>query len=267
MLFGHRKGTFTGATANHVGLVRQAHGGTLFLDEIGELPLDLQPKLLRFLESGRTLTIGETVERAVDVRIIAATNRNLEEAVSAGRFREDLYYRLNVLRLNTVPLRDRIEEVPRLAQFIAKQSDIKLSMGALNALTTYEWPGNVRQLRNVIVRALGIIGGAGSLVGRTVIEEALNAERKTRVSVAVSPAASEEAPALSSHTQRPQFTFLLEDGSLPVDMKLPDAEREFQRYHIAKALAKHNGNKTRAARELGLKLQTLVVRAQKLGLT
>jgi transcriptional regulator with PAS, ATPase and Fis domain len=264
-LFGYRKGAFTGATSNHVGLVREANGGTLFLDEIGELPLDLQPKLLRFLESGRTLTIGETAERAVDVRIVAATNRDLEEAVSAGRFREDLYYRLNVLRLNTAPLRERADEIPRLAQFIAGQHDVKLSMGALNALSAYDWPGNVRQLRNVIVRAMGILGG-GPVVGRGVVEEALEEER--RLHAPPRPCGREaphdpEAPCAEAE----RFPFMLGDGSLPAEMKLPDAEREFQRYHIARALARHNGNKTRAARELGLKLQTFLVRAQKLGLT
>ncbi len=271
MLFGHRKGTFTGATSNHIGLIREAHGGTLVLDEIGDLPLDLQPKLLRFLESGRTLTIGETVERSVDVRIIAATNRDLEEAVSAGRFREDLYYRLNVLRLNTIPLRERIVEVPRLAQFMASEYDTKLAMGALNALTTYDWPGNVRQLRNVVVRALGILGGSGPVISRPVIESALQAERRShiapRAEAGPAPEVREVGPEPPPNADAPTaYAFMCSDGSLPEGMKLTEAEREFQRYHIAKALAKHGGNKTRAARELGLKLQTLLVRIQKLGL-
>jgi DNA-binding NtrC family response regulator len=261
MLFGHRRGAFTGAASHHAGLIRQADGGTLFLDEIGELPLDLQPKLLRFLESGRTLTIGETAERTVDVRTVAATNRNLEQAVSAGLFREDLFYRLNVLRLNTAPLRERIEEVPRLAQFIANQHDAKLAMGALNALLAYDWPGNVRQLRNVILRAVG--AGQGAVIARAGIEQELAAEMRSNASPAERPAPS--APdSVSAATAWP---FMLGDGSLPPGMPLPDAEREFQRFHIARALARHNGNKTRAARDLGMKLQTLHVRAQKLGLT
>jgi DNA-binding NtrC family response regulator len=261
-LFGHRKGAFTGATVDSAGFIRSAHGGTLFLDEIGELPLELQPKLLRFLETGRTLTIGESVERTVDVRVVAATNRDLEAAVSDGRFREDLYYRLNVLRLDTIPLRDRVEEIPRLAQHLASQSHAKLSMGALNALSSYDWPGNVRQLRNVIVRALSVAGG-GPVVGRAEIEEALRTERLGAGASRVVPSREAESP---TGAAAPAFPFLLGDGSLPPGMRLRDAEREFTRYHLAKALAKHKGNKTRAARELGLKLQTFVVRAQKLGL-
>jgi DNA-binding NtrC family response regulator len=264
MLFGHRKGVFTGATSNHAGMVHAARDGTIFLDEIGDMPLALQPKLLRFLESGCTLSLGDSLERRVDVRVIAATNQNLEEAVSDGRFREDLYYRLNVLRLNTIPLRERMEEVARLAQHLAAECDARLTIGAINALGAYDWPGNVRQLRNVLFRALGYVDELPAVFTRAVIEETLAAERRS--SIARNNASPASPSAARDREGERGYAFLTADGELPAGMSLPAAEREFMRYHIARALARHNGNKTRAARELGLKLQTLHVRAKKLGL-
>ncbi|RYZ09902.1 MAG: sigma-54-dependent Fis family transcriptional regulator [Myxococcales bacterium] len=159
-LFGHRKGSFTGAHADSPGVISAAHGGTLFLDEIGELPLDTQPKLLRFLENAEVTALGEQRPRRVDVRVLAATHRDLGRLMRDGRFREDLYYRLNVVPLHVPPLRERPEDVVALARlFIARLAPEpgrapELATDALHALRRYAWPGNVRELRNVIERAM-----------------------------------------------------------------------------------------------------------------
>ncbi|PAU64932.1 sigma-54-dependent Fis family transcriptional regulator [Pseudomonas sp. PIC25] len=159
-LFGHSRGAFTGATESTLGRVNQADGGTLFLDEIGDFPLTLQPKLLRFIQDKEYERVGDPVTRRADVRILAATNRNLEEMVSQGRFREDLLYRLNVITLNLPPLRERPEDIVALAErFLAyfvktySRPARGFSEQALDALGSYRWPGNVRELRNVIERA------------------------------------------------------------------------------------------------------------------
>ena len=159
-LFGYRKGAFTGATNDSPGVIRAADGGTLFLDEIGELPLDTQPKLLRFLENSEITTLGEQRPRRVDVRILAATHRDLDRLVRDGRFREDLYYRLNVIPLQVPPLRERPEDIVALARlFIARLapeagSTPDLAADAVHALRAHSWPGNVRELRNVVERAM-----------------------------------------------------------------------------------------------------------------
>ncbi|MBX7219790.1 MAG: sigma 54-interacting transcriptional regulator [Blastocatellia bacterium] len=152
-LFGHRRGSFTGASSNYVGMIRSADGGTLFLDEIGDMALEVQPKLLRFLQEGEIQPLGETKPLKVDVRVIAATNADLERAVEEGRFREDLFHRLNIIRLHVPALRERKEEIPLLAahylEHFAKRDgkrNISFSREALHALTQYHWPGNVRQL-------------------------------------------------------------------------------------------------------------------------
>ncbi len=159
-LFGHEKGAFTGAHRRKVGWVEAAHGGSIFLDEIGDLPLDLQVNLLRFLQDSIIERIGSTTRIPVDVRILAATHIDLEEAVAKGRFREDLYYRLNVLRLELPPLRERSGDIERLARFyfvqFSRQTNIKaqgFSQRALRAMNEYHWPGNVRELINRIQRA------------------------------------------------------------------------------------------------------------------
>jgi hypothetical protein len=158
-LFGYRRGAFTGASSDHPGVIRAAAGGTLFLDEIGELPLDIQPKLLRFLENGEVFPLGERRPLRVDVRVLAATHRNLGELVRAGKFREDLYYRLQVVPIHVPPLRERREDVPVLARHflreLSRQSEPPvLAPDALAALSAHSWPGNVRELRNVIERAM-----------------------------------------------------------------------------------------------------------------
>ncbi|MDA9533553.1 MULTISPECIES: sigma 54-interacting transcriptional regulator [unclassified Bradyrhizobium] len=157
--FGHVRGAFTGAMRDRIGRFELADGGTLFLDEVGEIPIELQGKLLRVLQEGHFERVGEARTRAVDVRVIAATNRDLKQEVQRGRFREDLYFRLNVFPIETVPLRERREDIPLLAQHFltregkALKSNLRLSEGDARRLTRYDWPGNVRELQNVIERA------------------------------------------------------------------------------------------------------------------
>jgi transcriptional regulator with PAS, ATPase and Fis domain len=159
-LFGYRRGAYTGAASDHPGVIRAAHGGTLFLDEIGELPLEVQPKLLRFLENGEVFPLGETRPVHVDVRVVAATHRDLGLLVREGRFREDLYYRLQVVPIRVPPLRERREDIIALARHFVNQltpegaEPPRLGPDALAVLTTHPWPGNVRELRNVIERSL-----------------------------------------------------------------------------------------------------------------
>lgn len=165
-LFGHRKGSFTGAVSDRRGLFEEAHGGTVFLDEIGEIPTQLQVKLLRVLQEGEVRPVGDSTTRTVDVRLIAATNRDLAEHVKEGKFREDLYYRLNVIAVNAPPLRDRPDDIPLLTyHFLSKCSARvgkkieKISVDAMQALQSYSWSGNVRELENVIERAVVLVGG------------------------------------------------------------------------------------------------------------
>ncbi len=155
-LFGHVKGAFTGAATERDGYFRAAQGGTLFLDEIGDLPMHLQPKLLRALEAKEVTPVGAERPISVDVRLVAATNKNLEQAVKDNEFREDLYYRLNVVELSVPPLRDRREDIPALVRRLASEfvgAAVRLSPQALNCLLAYPWPGNVRELRNAVQRA------------------------------------------------------------------------------------------------------------------
>jgi DNA-binding NtrC family response regulator len=159
-LFGHKKGAFTGATENRVGVFEAANGGTLFLDELGELPLDVQPMLLRVLETSSVVRLGENEPRPVKVRIVAATNRDLAEEVRAQRFREDLYYRTTVVRLTLPPLRERLDDVELLARHFAKQEGLsELPTRFVSELRRHHWPGNVRELRNS-VQAYAALGTA-----------------------------------------------------------------------------------------------------------
>jgi len=160
-LFGHEKGAFTGAHSSHLGRFEVAAGATLFLDEIGELPLELQPKLLRVVQDGEFERLGSSHTIKVDVRIIAATNRNLEEEVRRGRFREDLWYRLNIFPITMPPLRDRLDDIPHLVDFYVKKISKRMGKSieiiptsVMNALQNYHWPGNVRELENVLERAV-----------------------------------------------------------------------------------------------------------------
>ena len=168
-LFGHEKGAFTGADNQHIGRFEQADGATLFLDEIGDMPIGLQTRLLRVLSEGRFYRVGGRQEIKVDVRIIAATNQNLEELVEDGRFRNDLFHRLNVLSVNVPPLRDRVSDIPQLVRYFLGQSAgsentpaKKMSPEVLAALQSYDWPGNVRELKN-LVQQLSILSSGGAI--------------------------------------------------------------------------------------------------------
>ena len=165
-LFGHRKGAFTGAVSDKKGLFEEAHKGTLFLDEIGEMPLMMQVRLLRFLQAGEVRRIGDTDTRRVDVRVILATHRDLENEVTGGRFRQDFYYRINVVTVNIPPLRERPDDIQPLVQYFVRRLSARMgrsvkgvSPGALDLLTAYHWPGNVRELKNALERALNLASG------------------------------------------------------------------------------------------------------------
>ncbi len=250
-LFGYRRGAFTGAVTDSQGVIRTAAGGTLFLDEIGDLPLDLQPKLLRFLQEGEIQPLGEQRPSKVDVRIIAATNTDLEEMVVQGRFREDLYYRLNVIRLRVPPLRERRSEIPTIVNYYINhysakfgRKDIQITPPAVDLLMVSDWPGNVRQLCNEVQR---IVARAedGAVIG----PEQLSPELK-RTSSPTTPSS--------------QLTTL---ASIPAatlqNVTLADALAEVERRMIAEALRRHGGNISRAARELGLTRRGLYLKLER----
>ena len=204
-LFGHRKGSFTGAVSDRKGLLEEAHRGILFLDEIGDMPPAMQVRLLRFLQGGEVRRIGESQERRVDVRVVVATHRSLETEVAAGRFRDDLYYRLNVVELKIPPLRDRPEDIPPLAEYIMRRRAARhrrpvkgFSPGAMTLLTAYHWPGNVRELENAIERAL-------NLVSHDVITEA-----DLPVALTLMPGAAATAPTRSADADRARLIEVLD---------------------------------------------------------
>ncbi len=239
-LFGYRRGAFTGAVKDSDGVIRTAAGGTLFLDEIGDLPLDVQPKLLRFLQEGEIQPLGEQRPIKVDVRIIAATNTDLEEMVSDGRFREDLYYRLNVIRLRVPPLRERRSEIPTIVNYYVNhysakfgRRDIHIAPQAVDLLMVADWPGNVRQLCNEVQRVV-----ARSEDGTLITAEQLSPELR-RMRTVATPAGAATFGQDSSVT-------------VPANATLNEALAEVERKMIREALQKHRGNISRAARELGL---------------
>ncbi|HEV2799134.1 MAG TPA: sigma 54-interacting transcriptional regulator [Pyrinomonadaceae bacterium] len=244
-LFGYRRGAFTGAVSDSPGVIRSAAGGTLFLDEIGDLPLDIQPKLLRFLQEGEIQPLGEQRPVKVDVRIIAATNSDLEDMVRDGRFREDLYYRLNVIRLRVPPLRERRSEIPTLVNhyighYARKfgRSDIRITPETIDLLMVCDWPGNIRQLVNEIQRIM-----ARAEDGTLITPEHLSPELKRTappVSTTNTNLAAFGAPAPQSSAQGGE------------NLSLPDAVEDLERRMIADALRRHKGNISRAARELGI---------------
>ena len=220
-LFGHERGSFTGASERRKGYFQEASGGTLFLDEIGELPLDVQPVLLRALESRCVTPVGGTVEAPVDVRIVAASNRRLDEEVAAGRFREDLYYRIRVVQVELPPLRERRTDVPLLAEVIAaRQGAGKLPQEILGRLATHDWPGNVRELKNAVETYLA--------VGRL----QLWAQTKP----------SNLEGALSSFA----------DPKLPYAQQKDQLLERFARIYLTRLLKKTSGNRSEAARVSGL---------------
>ncbi len=248
-LFGHRRGSFTGAVNDQAGLIRSAAGGSLFLDEIGDLPLEVQPKLLRFLEQGEVMPVGESRPQRVDVRVIAATNADLEQRVAEGKFREDLYYRLTVIRIHVPPLRERREEIPHLCALFLREAcerlgkpDVQLSAAALDLFSQHWWPGNVRQLRNEIQRAVAL-SGADGMVG----PEHLSAEFAAR---------REPIPGPGLQTPGPSAT------NLPLGLAVEQLEREM----IRSALDRSAGNVSETSRALGLTRRGLYLKMRRLGL-
>jgi DNA-binding NtrC family response regulator len=262
-LFGHEKGSFTGAMMTRTGLFEQADGGTLFLDELGELPLDLQPKLLRALEQREVRRVGAAKAQKVDVRIIAATNRNLEDEVRAGRFRQDLFYRLSVVRLHLPSLRDRADDIPLLVQHFLdtgaynKSPDGKervrgVAPEAMVALQNYPWPGNVRELVNVVERAVSF--GTGRIELSDLPDYVRNADRAPRASTRSGGVdvvkRQPTAPAGIALAKEPPPTpeELLTEGVTFKDAK----ERwvaTFERDYILQMLRRHGGNISHAARD------------------
>jgi len=246
-LFGHRRGSFTGALTDQPGLVRTSGGGTLFLDEIGDLPIDVQPKLLRFLEQGEIMPLGETRPQQVDVRVIAATNADLEQRVGEGRFREDLFYRLSVIRLHVPPLRQRREEIPHLSSFFLREAceelakpDVELSSAVLDLFAQHMWPGNVRQLRNEIRRAVAM-----SVPGAAVTPDLLSPEL-ARLDT--------ESPSPGGGAARTTATTTL---AAAVD--------QLERDLIRTALDRSDGNISGTARQLGLTRRGLYLKLRRLG--
>jgi len=271
-LFGHVKGAFTGAMSSRAGRFRDAHNGTLFLDEIGELPLALQSKLLRVLQDKSVLPVGASQPEAVDFRLVAATNRNLEDMVATGTFRSDLFYRLNVVPLLLPPLRDRLGDVPVLLKhFIAKFGG-KMHIGheVMAILVAHRWPGNVRELENLVER-LSVLRGEGEVLLSDLPTSVRGVATSSPVpSVrppAPQPAAAPQAsPAFLSTpgTQAPLAALSRRPTSLPpngVDLQAVLADLEDRL--IAEALERTGGNRNQAARFLGLNRTTLVEKLRK----
>ena len=233
-LFGHAKGAFTGAQASRRGLFEEANGGTLFLDEIGDIGPALQARLLRALQEGEIRRVGANEPIGVDVRVVAATNKDLAHAVKENRFREDLFYRLNVVNIRIPPLRQRREDIPLLAEHFAQKhgrADSAITPTARELLLAYGWPGNVRELENVIARALAL-----NPTGVIVPEDLPEAIRQPATVAAGVPAGT-AAPA-GARAERPTLS-------------------ELERRYAAQVLAEQGGNKTRAAEILGIDRKTL----------
>jgi transcriptional regulator with PAS, ATPase and Fis domain len=235
-LFGHARGAFTGAITDKAGILEEANGGTLFLDEVADLSPRGQAKLLRVLQQQEVRRVGETFARPVDVRLVTAANRDMPSEAAAGRFRADLLYRLDVIRITIPPLRERPEDIPVLAHHIWRAaiarvgSQATLAHDVLAALSRYHWPGNVRELQNVLA-ALAVAAPARGRVRATLL-----------------PAAISGATAVSSHT-------------------LTEARAQFERRFIEAALARAAGSRTRAAAALGLSRQGLLKTMARLGIT
>jgi two-component system response regulator PilR (NtrC family) len=248
-LFGYRKGAFTGANEDRVGFFQAAHGGTLFLDEIAELPLHMQVLLLRAIQEKRVRRVGATQEEAVDARIICATNQSLAALVEAGRFRRDLYYRLNVVDITMPPLRECREDIPLIAgailQRLAAQNGVplpRISGGALEELMRYDFPGNVRELENLLERALALSGSS----------------ELSREDLALHRIALDEA-------EEGEDAQLARPGATP-DAPLPAYLDRLEREAILAALGKTGFNRTAAARLLGITFRQLRYRMQRLGI-
>ncbi|MGV1751915.1 sigma-54-dependent transcriptional regulator [Agrobacterium sp. CG674] len=288
ILFGHEKGAFTGATEKHMGKFMEADGGTLFLDEIGDLPLEVQVKLLRAVQQGEIETVGSTKVQKVNVRLISATNKNLIEEVKEGRFREDLYYRLNVFPITIPALRRRKEDIPYLARVFAERFSIEqklphalgVSAGALALLTAYDWPGNIRQLENAVFRAVVLAQGDELTEADfpqiafqvpefrdDVDEHDLSAHRPSERSLLVAPAPESRTSAAeilsvmeAIATDEERSGAVFPGGSLIASTddsgdvrKIADIEEELIRF----ALRFYRGQMSQVARKLGIGRSTL----------
>jgi DNA-binding NtrC family response regulator len=258
-LFGHERGAFTGATSSYAGAFERAHGGTVFLDEIGELPLAMQPKLLRVLERKEVRRVGGSTTNAVDIRIVTATNRDLGVEVNRGRFREDLYYRLAVARVHVPPLRERKDDLPLLIEHILTTTPggetASIAQETIDLMMKHDWPGNVRELRNVIERAV-------------LLAEAPDSEDSLRRAPQVTP---RNEPSI---TVTPSQTQTSAEGSMtvPVDVGIPfkaakqNVISEFERRYISRLLAQHDGNISAAARAAGIDRMSIHKMLHRLGL-
>ena len=298
-LFGHRKGSFTGAMTDRVGRFELAHGGTIFLDEIGDLSLDMQVKLLRVLQERKVDPVGGTKSIPVDVRVVAATHRDLEHEITAGRFREDLYYRLNVLPLNTPALRQRSQDVPVLlahfsSHFAQKgQTPITFAADFMGALQDYGWPGNVRELSNLVDRFSTLFSGqqlklntvpptllpkglqfiqAERLAGMPQVESELSVVSSTSIenqsanADVMNPFANPTPDqALDNHNEVEHIIMLAQGlPSLPPEgLSLKDRLADIERDLIVQALQRTDGNVSQTARLLNLQRTTLIEKLNK----
>jgi DNA-binding NtrC family response regulator len=250
-LFGHRRGAFTGADRDYPGLIRAARDGTLFLDEIGEMGLDVQPKLLRFLESGEIAPLGEPGPLTVNVRIVAATNANLEQLVQSGRFREDLFYRLNVIPLMIPPLRERRDEIPALVHHFVSRAAVEFSKGRVRVaeetmehLLLHPWPGNVRQLQNELRRMVALAETDTVLMPAALAPDIRRVRSKTTLTRTGAGA----------------------ELTVPLGEKLMPTLARVEREMIRAALRTTHGRVDAAARELGISRKGLYLKRQRLGL-
>jgi DNA-binding NtrC family response regulator len=275
ILFGHKKGSFTGATSDQAGKFAEAHNGTLFLDEVGELPLEMQVKLLRALQEGEIEPVGASKPERVNVRVISATNRRLLNLAKSGEFREDLYYRLNVFPIYVPPLRERLEDVPALvAHFIARfaaeagKRVIGISPVALDLLTGYAWPGNIRQLENAVYRAIVLTDGAflesvdfPQIVAQTNGRE-LAASAIQAVPLQQSPIHIDDALGRQRHHHEAPVTidrFIAPSGEVT-------ALAEIERAAIVFAIEHYGGRMSQVARALKIGRSTLYRKLHEYGL-
>jgi two-component system nitrogen regulation response regulator GlnG len=271
-LFGHEKGAFTGATVQRIGKFEQCNGGTIFLDEIGDMSLPTQTKILRVLQNGSFERVGGNQAVKVDVRVIAATNKPLEKAVSEKQFREDLFYRLNVVRVQMPPLRDRREDIRLLVNYflrkfaqVQKQQPKSISQSALEALERHHWPGNVRELENVMQRAIVVAKGDAILENDLPIEVTRGgaAPATSATAHAIAPAQATLAAAGElveiSAIAKSLFKWARQDTKRKI---IPTVEREL----IIAALAETSGNQVQASKLLGITRATLRKRVEKFGI-